>query len=639
VIAPDGFAEREAQLQQARDLRARQRLPEALAVLAAMAADYPRFSRRFHELGQCHVLLGDLPAALDALQMAVRINPTLPATWDLLETLYRRLGDTAQAAAAARNLAALHRLPTEVVVANSLYADGDNALAEGVLRDYLQHDTGNVGALRLLARICIDRGAHAEAETLLETALGLAPDYHEARFDLAAVLLHRQQHRRALAATQTLLAHDRGNRAYRKQHAAALVGLGDYEQVIDLYGHLLAQGCQSAGEAAELRVWRGNALKIAGRLAEAIGEYRAALAVQPGYGVAWFSLANLKTVRFGDDDIAALHLAQAGTDLHDADRIYLAFALGKAMEDRGDHAQAWQHYARGNALRRCTSHYRADATHAGVARLTQTYTPALFAGRGGWGHADPAPIFIVGLPRSGSTLVEQILASHAQVEGTQELTEIGDLVAEICGQDMASTLPRDPAAVARLSPAQITALGARYVDATRAYRRLGRARFIDKMPDNVWHIGLIHQILPHAAIIDVRREPMACCFSNLKQLFGGANQEFAYGSEDVASHYRAYLAIMDHWHAVLPGRVLTVHYEDLVDDLEAGVRRMLAHCDLAFDPACLHFHQTRRSVRTPSSEQVRQPIGRAGLDQWRHYAPWLGPLRAALGDAVDRYRT
>lgn len=633
------FSEREALLQQAKDLRARQRVPEALAVLARMAAHYPGFSRRYHELGHCHVLLGNAPAALEALHTAVRINPTLPASWDMLEQLYRMLGNAVQSAAAGRNLAALNQLPTEIVVANSLYADGDHALAEGVLRDYLGKDGANVGALRLLARICQERNSPAEAEALLETALRLAPDYYAARLDYAMVLLHQQKHGRARQEAEALLAQEPDSRAYLKQYAAACVGLGDYEPVIDVYGKLLAGACESATEVAELRLWRGNALRIAGRLHEAIADYRAALGARPGYGVAWFSLANLKTWRFTDDDIAALELAQSADDVQDLDRIYLAFALGKALEDCGAYALSWQQYARGNALRRSTGHYRPVAAEACVQRLERAYTAPLFLARSGWGNDDPAPIFIVGLPRSGSTLVEQIVASHSQVEGTQELTEIGHYVSEIGGQDTACGLPVSPDAVAQLSRAEIRALGERFIDETLAYRRLGRARFIDKMPNNVWHIGLIHLILPNATIIDVRREPMACCFSNLKQLFGGPNQEFAYGIEDMGRHYRAYLDMMDHWQTTLPGRVLTVHYEDLIDDLRASVRLILAHCHLAFEPACLRFHETRRSVRTPSSEQVRQPIRRDGLGQWQHYAQWLAPLRDTLGDAMIRYRT
>lgn len=638
MIPAANSAERDALLQEAQSLRAAQRPAEALAVLARLQALHPGFSRLYQELGHCHILLQDAPAAIGALREAVRLNPTLPASWDMLEQLYRMLGDMAQAGMAAQNLAMLKGLPPEVVVANSLYADGDLAPAEDVLRDYLRKDSGNVGALRLLARMCTDRDAPGEAETLLAAALDRAPDYHEARLDYAMVLLQQQKHLQARQQAEVLLRHDPDNREYLKHYGAACVGLGDHEPVIDLYANLLADQPRSGMEVAELRLWRANALKITGRQQEAIADYRASLAAIPDYGVAWFGLANLKTYRFTEDEIARMRAAEARPDLQDMDRAYLCFALGKALEDRGEYASSWHYYERGNAVRRLTSRYRAQGAEACLARLKETFTAEFFAARSGWGAEDPAPIFILGLPRSGSTLIEQILASHSQVEGTQELTEIGRYAGEICGSDPDCGLPLSPEAVQRLTAADARALGERFFAETRTYHRLGRPFFIDKMPNNFWHIGLIQLILPHSTIIDIRREPMACGFGNFKQLFGTTNQEFTYGIEDIARHYRAYLDLMGHWDEVLPGRVLRVHYEDVVADLEGSVKRMLEHGGLPFEPACLTFHETQRSIRTPSSEQVRQPIGREGLSQWQNYEPWLAPLRDALGDALTGYR-
>ena len=636
--AAAGSGARDALLRQAQDLRARQRIPDALTVLTRLQALHPRFSRLYQERGHCHVLLRDAPSAIAALREAVRLNPTLPASWDMLEQLYRLSGDTAQAATAARNLATLKQLPPEVVVANSLFADGDLSPAEEVIRDYLRKDGGNVGALRLLARIRRERDAPDEAEALLKSVVERAPDYHEARLDYAMALLQRQQHLAARREAEHLLAHDPDNREYLKLHGAACVGLGDHEPVIDLYERLLAGQPQLGSEVADLRLWRANALKTAGRQAEAIADYRASLAARPDYGVAWFSLANLKTYRFTDEDIARIGAAESDPGIQDMDRVYLCFALGKALEDRGDYASSWRYYARGNAVRRAASRYRPEVAEASAQRLKQVFTADIFAARAGWGADDPAPIFILGLPRSGSTLIEQILASHSRVEGTQELTEIDRYAGELCGRDPDCGLPLNPEALLRLTAGQARLLGERFLAETCAYRRLGRPFFIDKMPNNFWHIGLIHLILPGSTIIDVRREPMACCFSNLKQLFGTANQEFTYGAGDIARYYRTYLDLMRHWDEVLPGRVLRVRYEDVVEDLEGGVRRMLAHGDLPYEAACLSFHETQRSVRTPSSEQVRQPIGREGLEQWRHYVPWLEPLREALGDALAGYR-
>jgi tetratricopeptide (TPR) repeat protein len=630
--------DRDTLLQEARNLRSRQRIPEALATLARLQALHPRFSRLYQERGHCHVLLADVPAAIEALREAVRLNPTLPASWDMLEQLHRMLGDTVQAAMAAQHLAMLAQLPPEIVMANSLLADGDLSPAEEVLRDYLRKDGDNVGALRLLARIRKDRDAPDEAETLLKSVLERAPDYHAARLDYSAVLLQQQKHLQARREAEHLLRHDPDNRDYLKQYGAACIGLGDHEPVIDLYERLLADQPRSGTEVADLRLWRANALKITGRQQEAVADYRASLAARRDYGVAWFGLANLKTYRFADDEIARMRAAEARPATHDMDRIYLCFALGKALEDRGDYASSWQYYERGNALRRAAGGYRPDVAEFCALQLKRVFTAEFFAARTGWGVDDAAPIFVLGLPRSGSTLIEQILASHSRVEGTQELTEIDRYARELCGSDLDCGLPLHPDALQRLTAGEARALGERFLAETRIYRRLGRPFFIDKMPNNFWHIGLIQLILPRATIIDVRREPMACCFSNLKQLFGTTNQSFTYGVDDIARYYRAYLALMRHWDAVLPGRVLRVQYEDVVEDLEGSVRRMLEHIGLPFEAACLAFHETRRSVRTPSSEQVRRPIGREGLAQWRRYAPWLAPLQNALGDALTRYK-
>nr|WP_295106418.1 tetratricopeptide repeat-containing sulfotransferase family protein [uncultured Caulobacter sp.] len=632
------MSERDALLREAQDLRARHRLPDALATLARLEALHPRFSRLHQERGHCQILLRDGTAAIAALRQAVRLNPTLPASWDMLEQLHRMVGDTGQAAAAARQLAILQRLPPAIVAANSLLADGDLEPAEDVLRDYLDQDPQNVGALRLLARIRLERGDLDGAEAVLASVVERAPDYDPARFDYAMVLLQRQKPLAARRQAECLLEHDPNSRDYLKQYASACVALGDHEPVIDLHARLLEGLPPTGPEAADLRLWRANALKVTGRQAEAIADYHASLEARPDNGVAWFSLANLKTYRFTDHEIASMRALDARNDLQDMDRVYLGFALGKALEDRGEYDASWRSYVRGNAVRRGLGRWRPEIAEACVSRLKSMLTPEVFAERAGWGAEDPAPIFVLGLPRSGSTLIEQILASHSMVEGTQELTEIGRYADELCGRDPDCGLPREPEALLALTAGEARALGERFLAETKVYRRLGRPFFIDKMPNNFWCIGLIHLILPRATIIDVRREPMACGFSNFKQLFGTTNQEFTYGVDDIARYYRAYLDLMRHWDAVLPGRVLRVQYEDLVEDLDGSVRRMLAHAGLSFEPACLTFHETRRSVRTPSSEQVRQPLSREGLTQWTSYAPWLDGLRDALGDAAADFR-
>lgn len=633
-----GATQRNDLLRQARDLRVARRAPEALAVLEQLQALYPGFSRGLQERGHCHVVMGDAAAALEALREAVRLNPSLPASWDMLEQLHRMRGETGPADGAAQRLAMLRRLPPEIVAADSLLADGDLAEAETVIRDVLYRQGPSAGALRLLARIREASGASDEAQALLEGVLETAPDYEAARFDYTMMLLQRQKPQAARREAERLLKRAPERREFLKLFAAACVALGDYEPVIDIYARLLDGAPVVSTETAELRLWRANALKVTGRLEEAVADYRAALEARPDYGVAWFSLANLKIHSFSDADVERLKAAAARTDLQDMDRVYLAFALGKALEDRADYEASWRWYAQGNGIRRSLGGYRPEAAEACAVRTARAFTSKVFSDRADCGAPDADPIFVLGLPRSGSTLIEQILASHSQVEGTQELTEIGRYAGELFGRDPDCGLPVRPEAVLQMSAAEARALGERFLAETRTYRREGRPFFIDKMPNNFWYIGLIHLILPKAKIIDVRREPMACCFSNLKQLFGTTNQEFTYDIDPIARYYRSYLDVMRHWDEVLPGRVLRVQYEDLVEDLEGGVRRMLEHCGLVFEPACLDFHQTRRSVRTPSSEQVRRPISRDGLAQWRNYEPWLAPLQAALGDALIRYR-
>jgi hypothetical protein len=380
-----------------------------------------------------------------------------------------------------------------------------------------------------------------------------------------------------------------------------------------------------------------------GRRQETVQSYQAAAAARPGFGDAYWSLANLKTYCFSDSEIARMRAEENTPGAQPVDRYHLCFALGKALEDRGEYAESWRYYERGNALKRAESRYRPEIMETNTRRQIEVCTAEFFAARAGVGVPDPDPIFIVGLPRSGSTLIEQILASHSKVEGTYELSDIPRIVLELQGSRPGPADSRYPGVLTELAPEDFRKLGERYMTDTRAYRGskpLAEAPapyFIDKMPNNFRHIGLIHLLMPNAKIIDARREPMACCFSNLKQLFA-SGQEFTYNIEDIARYYRTYLDLMQHWDEVLPGRVLRVSYEDVVGDLEGNVRRILEFCGLDFERACLDFHQTERSIRTASSEQVRQPLFREGLLQWRNYEPWLRPLEDALGDALTRYR-
>jgi tetratricopeptide (TPR) repeat protein len=613
-------------------LRYLHRIPDALAILERLEQSHPGFSRLYQERGHCYVALRDAPQAIEAYLRAVNINPALPASWTQLEGLYRMTGDTGNAAMAADHVATLKHLPSEVVAATALFSDGELTPAENIVRAYLLQHGNHIEAMRLLARIGIAREVFDDAEILLDAVLELAPDYHAARFEYARVLLDRHKHQRAREQLETLLARDPDNRHYKTLYATACVGVGEQETALTIYRSLLV----ASPRAADVHLSVAHSLKTLGRREEAIDSYRAAAAARPNYGDAYWSLANLKTYRFTDEEIARMRAEERAQSTPLVDRYHLCFALGKAFEDRGHYEQSYRFYERGNALKKSESNYRPETFERNTRLQKEICTREFFAGREGSGAKNPDPIFIVGLPRAGSTLLEQILASHSKVEGTQELADVPRMVHEFQGRDADPANPHYPRMLTELKPEEFLRLGEKYLADTRVYRT-GKPHFIDKMPNNFRHLGLIHLILPNARIIDARREPMACCFSNLKQLFA-SGQEFTYSTEDIARYYRTYLDLMAHWNAVLPGQVLRICHEDVVDDLEGNVRRVLDFCGLEFEPACIEFHKTERSVRTASSEQVRQPIYREGLDQWKNFEPWLGSLKDALGDALVRHR-
>jgi tetratricopeptide (TPR) repeat protein len=617
-------------------LRYLNRIPEALSMLSRLEQHCPAFSRLYQERGHCHVVLKEAPQAIDAFLRGVNINPALPASWSMLEGLYRMTGNVENAAMAAAHVATLKRLPSEVLQATSLFSDGDLVAAEAIIRSFLLKHGDHVEAMRLLGRIAFKRDVLDDAELLLQSVLAQAPDYQAARHDYALVLLERHKYLQARRELEKLLLLEPASRQYRTLYATACVGLGEHQRAVALYRELLADAPNTAG-SAELHLSVAHALKTLGNTETAIDAYRVAARARPQFGDAYWSLANLKTYRFTDDEITRMQGDEAAAGVALSDRYHLCFALGKAFEDRQEYALSFRYYELGNSLKKSESRYRPEILETNTAKQREICTAEFFGRRAGFGADNHDPIFIVGLPRAGSTLLEQILASHSGVEGTQELGDIPRIVLELQGREPDLDSPRYPAALAGLKAGHFLRLGEKYLSDTRVYRA-GKPFFIDKMPNNFRHIGLIRLMLPNAKIIDARREPMACCFSNLKQLFANG-QEFTYAIDDIARYYRTYLDLMSHWDEVLPGRLLRVWHEDVVDDLEGNVRRILDFCELEFEPACVEFHKTARSVRTASSEQVRQPIFRDGLDQWRHYEQWLSSLKDALGDAPLRYRS
>jgi tetratricopeptide (TPR) repeat protein len=611
-------------------LRYLKRVPEALAALQQLEGFHPNFSRLYQERGHCYVIQRDAANAIPAFLKAVNLNPALPASWAMLEKLFAMTGNSDDARTAASHVATLKKLPPEIVTATGMFSDGEFVPAERIVRAFLLKHGDHVEAMRLLAKIGMELDVLDDAELLLDAVLTLAPEYHPARFDLVRTLLKRHKHVRAVEELDKLLKADPNNRNYRTTYATACIGLGEDERALAMYRALLVE----APQAADVQLSVGHVLKTLGRRDESIEAYRAAAALRPSFGDAYWSLANLKTYRFTDEELVRMRAEEAAPTIQLADRYHLCFALAKALEDRGEFAESFTYYERGNSLKKSEIRYRPEPVERNTRLQKLTCTREFFAARQGCGATSDAPIFIVGLPRSGSTLIDQILASHSRVEGTMELADLPRIVQELQGRELDSDNPRYPRVLEDLPAEEFRRLGEKYLADTLVYRS-GKPHFIDKMPNNFRHIGLIHLMLPNAKIIDTRREPMACCFSNFKQLFA-SGQEFTYSIDDIARYYRTYLELMQHWDAVLPGTILHVQHEEVVDDLESNVRRILDFCGLEFEPACLEFYRTERSIRTASSEQVRRPINKEGIDQWTNFEPWLGPLRAALDAPLPR---
>ena len=495
-------------------------------------------------------------------------------------------------------------------------------VAERLLRTELRDDPYNVAAIRMMAELAARLGRMSDAETLLRRALEIAPGFTAARANLALILNRTGRHGDALALLEEILASEPADLGHQNLKASILGRLGRFDEAIALYRRVLEQ----APRQPRLHLSLGTMLKTIGRLDESIAAYRSSIALQPTLGEAWWSLANLKTYRFDEADVASMTAALAVPDLGPEDRVHLDFALGKAMHDRRDHGAAFDHYRRANVLRLESQPYRRRETTTLVDRSIAVMTEAT-VDRARGGATDRAPIFIVGMPRAGSTLVEQILSSHPLVEGTGELPDL---------PAVARSGASYPAMLADLTPGQRAELGTDYLARAAIQRQTDRPYFTDKLPNNWQFVPFILAVLPNATIIDIRRHPIACCLANYRQHFA-RGQAFTYDLADVGHYYSDYVRLMAQVDAVAPKRVHRVIYEQLVDDTETEVRALLEACGLPFDPACLAFHQTERAVRTPSSEQVRQPIYRDALAEWQAYEPWLGELIEALGPVIDCY--
>lgn len=603
----------------------------ALGSLQILKSLSPEHGRSYQEEGHTYRDMGHNEQALQAYARAVRFNPALVASWREQHKILKNKGLERQAVQAQVQLEHLQSLPPALIAVMDLIAEGRLLKAEDICRQFLLKIPHHTEGMRLLADIGMRLGILDDAEFLLESALTFEPDNVPIRIDYTQVLRKRQKFQRALEQARHLLQSSPDNPQFQSLFGVECMQNGDYEGAQQAFDDVLKQ---LPGDPITLTS-KGHAYKTSGDYSAAVASYRAAIASKPEYGEASYSLANLKVYEFGDDEIDAMLEQERNDSLPHMDRIHFCFALGKAFEDRKDFETSFEFYARGNQLKKSQSRYDAQQMAEDLRSHQVVCTSDFFAHHSTIGHTAPDPIFIVGLPRAGSTLLEQILSSHSMVDGTLELPNILSLSQRLRRRARQEDQCGYPQILTRLSADEARVFGEEYINETRIHRQQAPF-FIDKMPNNFRHIGLIQLILPNAKIIDARRHPMACCFSGFKQLFA-EGQEFSYDLQDIGRYYADYVALMDHWDEVLPGRILRIQYEDVVADLESQVRRILDYCGLPFEASCLNYHETDRSVRTPSSEQVRQPIFASGLDQWRNFEPWLDPLRATLGPVLDRF--
>lgn len=608
------------------------RFDEAHAFLQRLKLTAPDFGRAFQEEGHLLLAQGYTDRAIEAFRFATRFNPALTASWQKLSQLLSQKGDQAGAQDAMAQGQRLQRLPRELLAVINHLHEGRVLKAEEIVRIYLQRNPRDVEGMRLLADIGSRLSVLTDADFLLETAIELEPENLQLRIDHIQVLRKRQKYEAAYKQAQFLFEREPESPLFQTLFAIECMHAGEIDRAIDLFDQVLAK---TPSDLAALTS-KGHALKTFGMTDEAVASYHKAVEIDPLHGDAWYALANLKTYTFSDEDVSEMERALESADLAFMSRVHILFALGKAYGDQKDYDRAFKAFEGGNALKKRQTRYTSEQMQAEFEAQKTHCTAELFQNRSDTGSSAADPIFILGLPRAGSTLLEQILASHSMVDGTLELPNILSLAHRLRGRNMISDRDRYPRILSDIPEEDLVRLGEEYIETTKVHRE-GAPFFTDKMPNNFRHIGLIHLILPNAKIIDARRNPMDCCWSGFKQLFA-EGQEFTYGLEEIGRYYRGYVDLMEHWHSVLPeGRILKVQHEDVLNDLEAQVRRILDYCGLPFEDACLDFHKTDRAVRTASSEQVRQPINRSGQEQWKPYEAHLEPLKQALGPALTNY--
>jgi tetratricopeptide (TPR) repeat protein len=610
-------------------LLAQDKIEESIATLERLLARVPDFAQARVDLARAYRRDGRAARAREEVRRVLEKVPHHHLAWLAYGDALVDLGQYADARLAFERARLTDPERQRIERATDALVADDRKTSERIFRSILQEDASHVAALCGLAALSLAADKPGDAERLLRHALQQSAHNPLTWRGLGHALVALGRLTEAETAAHHLIKIEPKNPQSWLTIATVSTRLLRQTEALEAY----EQAARLKPEEVRLRMSIGHIHKTLGRRDESEAAYKAALVMDPRIGEAYWSLADLKNYSFSDAEIAAMQDLLAGDQGDRSNAAQLNFALGKAFEQRQQHADAFAYYARGNALRRLDAPFDIDQFERRTVRICTFFDEEFFAERTGCGDPSCAPIFIVGLPRSGSTLLEQILASHSRVEGTMELPNILNITRQF--DDMVESRDGYPEKVGSAPFGLITALGSRYLEETAPLRK-GSERFTDKQPNNFSHVGLIHAILPNATIIDARRHPMDCCFSTFKQHFA-EGQTFSYDLEDLGRYYRCYLSLMDHWDSVLPGKVLHLQYEELVRDPEANIRRLLDHCGLPFEAACLNFHQTRRSVRTASAEQVRQPIYVSGVGHWRHFEEELQPLRQALGDSLHRF--
>lgn len=604
----------------------------AIDLLIKLCKKHTKWPAAHYELGLLFVRAGLGDKALAAFKNCLILKKDLPKVWLALADLYSAMGDEKAAEFSYAQQLKYSSNNTELMRAAGDLVANRIPEAERALKKYLKDYPSDVTAIRMLAEVAARLGRDIDAEKLLAHCLDLAPNFHFARQNYAFVLNKINKFELVLQQAEQLLKANSNNLSYKNLKAVALSKIGDFDSAIKLYEEILSEN------SGYSKIWHsyGHALKTAGLFDQAIVAYRKSLELDPSYGEVYWSLANLKTFRFTEKDVLEMQKQLADANLNDENKFHFDFALAKALEDQEKFQDSFTHYEKGNALRKSLINYNAERNFQKLSISKEICTGDFFRHRKDFGISSDEPIFILGMPRAGSTLLEQILSSHSQVEGTMELPEIIAISKDLYRKQKDNKAKTYYPMLSEITQEQAERYGDRYLENTRVHRKMGKSFFIDKMPNNFAHIGLIQLILPNAKIIDARRHPMACCFSNFKQHYA-RGQNFSYSLQDMGSYYRDYVELMSHYDEVLPQRIHRVYYENMVENTEYEVRRLLEYCDLPFEEGCLRFFENNRPVRTASSEQVRQPIYKDGVEHWRHYEEWLDPLKQSLGSVLDVY--